>query len=318
MKVGTKWVGGAPVDPDWGPAGSYAFWVQACDTSGNCGSSTAKGVYFTTTDTDGGDVVTIDIAATETDGWYAGAVDAVASSNAGLIDRYVLDGAAVDVEDVASLTIPVSEPGGHFLLVYDDKGNIGARLLRHRRDGANRQSQNQPSADQRIQRTRVTVDISALDPFGSGVDRIEYSTDGFITKTSVSGPFASVTVSSTSTVSYRAVDRVGNQSDPVVVPIGVDTTAPGVSVTAGIGINNGWSKTAPVSVGLVADDAEVGTVASTEYSLDGSTWNLYEAPFGVSTEERRRSMFGPPIFSGTLVPHRTSSCVSTRWLQQPT
>ncbi|MBK5266255.1 MAG: hypothetical protein JJE47_02365, partial [Acidimicrobiia bacterium] len=268
----------------WGAASSYAFWVQACDTSANCGSSTAKGVYFATTDTGGGDVVTIDISATEVNGWYAGAVDAVATSSAGLIDRYVLDGVEIDVTNAASLTIPVSAPGGHFLLVYDTLGNVGARLLAI--DGTPPVANHSinPAPVNGYNAPKVIVSISALDPFGSGVDRIEYSTDDFTTKTSVSGPFASVTVSSTSTVSYRAVDRVGNQSSIVDVTISIDTTAPSVTATAGTGINGGWSPTSPVSVELVATDNEVGTVASTEYSYDGSTWIPYSAQFDVPTE----------------------------------
>ncbi|MDH5420946.1 MAG: hypothetical protein OEY55_03985 [Acidimicrobiia bacterium] len=287
VRVGTstKWVGGAPVDPDWGAASSsYAFWVQACDTSGNCGSSTAKGVYFATTDTGGGEIVDIAIAENEINGWYPGNVTAVATSTAGDIDRYILDGVETNVTDTASLSIPVSGPGGHYLLVYDVEGNVGARLLAI--DGT------PPIANHNITPAPIngynaagaTLSISAFDPFGSGIDRIEYSTDGFsTTPTSVFAPLASVPVNSTSTISYRAVDRVGNESSTVDVTISIDSTAPVVTATAATGINGGWSKVSPVSVGLNAVDEEVG-VASIEYSYDGSTWDLYEVPFDVSSE----------------------------------
>ena len=66
-------------------------------------------------------------------------------------------------------------------------------------------------------------------------------------------------------------------SSDVVAP----TTAASLSGTQG---NNSWYISA-ISVELVATDNQDGTgVASTEYSFDGSSWNLYVAPFEVTQQ----------------------------------
>ena len=136
----------------------------------------------------------------------------------------------------------------------------------------------------------VTVALSATDA-ESGISVIRYTTDGSdptASSTAYGGPF---TVSSTTTIKYRAWDNVGNVEPTntqlvtitVVVP---DTTPPASSITCNLAVcSTGWYN-APVTLGLSATDSQSG-VASIHYTTDGSDPTLssptYTAPFTVST-----------------------------------
>ena len=103
---------------------------------------------------------------------------------------------------------------------------------------------------------------------------IRYTTDGSdptASSTAYGGPF---TVSSTTTIKYRAWDNVGNVEPTntqlvtitVVVP---DTTPPASSITCNLAVcSTGWYN-APVTLGLSATDSQSG-VASIHYTTDGS------------------------------------------------
>jgi peptidoglycan/xylan/chitin deacetylase (PgdA/CDA1 family) len=136
----------------------------------------------------------------------------------------------------------------------------------------------------------VTVALSATDA-ESGVSVIRYTTDGTdptASSTAYSGPF---TVSSTTTIKYRAWDNAGNVEPTktqlvtitVVVP---DTTPPASSITCNLAVcSTGWYN-ASVSVALSASDTGGSGVASIHYTTDGSTPTLssptYSSPFTVS------------------------------------
>jgi hypothetical protein len=94
-----------------------------------------------------------------------------------------------------------------------------------------------------------------------------------------------LTVSTTTTVKYRAWDNAGNVEPTHSQLIQIDTTAP----TSTISCNNaacGTWYTGQVNVSLSATDGQSGVV-SIHYTLDGSTPTLssptYAAPFLVTT-----------------------------------
>jgi peptidoglycan/xylan/chitin deacetylase (PgdA/CDA1 family) len=135
----------------------------------------------------------------------------------------------------------------------------------------------------------VDVSLSATDA-GSGVDAIRYTIDGSDPTASsalYSGPF---TVSTTTTVKYRAWDAVGNvettNSRLIEVNTGsADTTPPVTSIACnGTGCSDGWYA-ASVGVSLSATDAGSG-VDAIRYTTDGSdptaSSTLYSGPFTVS------------------------------------
>jgi peptidoglycan/xylan/chitin deacetylase (PgdA/CDA1 family)/N-acetyl-beta-hexosaminidase len=137
--------------------------------------------------------------------------------------------------------------------------------------------------------TAVTVTMSATDA-ESGVSVIRYTTDGSdptASSTAYSGPF---TVSSTTTVKYRAWDNAGNveSTNTQVVTISVvvpDTTPPASSISCNQAVcSTGWYN-ASVGVSLSASDAGSG-VSSIHYTTDGTDPTLasptYTAPFTVS------------------------------------
>jgi Polysaccharide deacetylase/Bacterial Ig domain/Chitobiase/beta-hexosaminidase C-terminal domain len=135
----------------------------------------------------------------------------------------------------------------------------------------------------------VTVSLSATDA-GTAVSAIRYTTDGSTPTTSsplYTGPF---TVSTTTTVKYRAWDVAGNaeatKSQPIQVDTtAVDTTAPSSSIACNSSAcSSGWYAP-PVSISLSATDTGSG-VAAIRYTTDGSTPTssspLYTSPFSVS------------------------------------
>jgi peptidoglycan/xylan/chitin deacetylase (PgdA/CDA1 family) len=136
----------------------------------------------------------------------------------------------------------------------------------------------------------VSVSLSATDT-GSGVAAIRYTTDGSDPSTSsplYSAPFS---VSSTTTVKYRAWDVAGNVEATNSQLIQVNTTAPDTTPpTSSIACNgaacsSGWYAP-PVKVSLSATDGGSG-VAAIRYTTDGSDPStsspLYTGPFNVST-----------------------------------
>jgi hypothetical protein len=126
--------------------------------------------------------------------------------------------------------------------------------------------------------TPVSVALSASDG-GSGVDKILYSTDGGTPSNVYTGP---ISVSTTTTVKFAAVDKVGNLETAKSQTVQIDTTAPsapslslgGTSgsavVTGGVLYFNPASSGA-FTVTPSSTDAESG-VASYGYPTLGSGW----------------------------------------------
>lgn len=136
----------------------------------------------------------------------------------------------------------------------------------------------------------VQVSLSATDNLGgSGLASIRYTTDGSdpspTNGTAYSGPF---TVSSTSTVKYRAYDNAGNAEAVHIQRIQIDTDAPSSTIACnGAPCQSGWSN-ASASVTLTATDTGGAGVAFIRYTTDGSDPSLsngsdYVGPFSVSS-----------------------------------
>jgi peptidoglycan/xylan/chitin deacetylase (PgdA/CDA1 family) len=130
----------------------------------------------------------------------------------------------------------------------------------------------------------VSVTLSAADG-GSGVAAIRYTTDGSDPTTASATYTAPFTVSSTTTVKYRAWDNAGNVEATNSQLIRIDTTAPVSSISCnGSTCSTGWYN-ASVTVALSASDGQSG-VAVIRYTTDGSSPTAaspaYIGPFVVS------------------------------------
>lgn len=142
----------------------------------------------------------------------------------------------------------------------------------------------------------VTVSLSATD-IGSGVGAIRYTTDGSTPDTSSPVYFGPFSVSTTTTVKYRAWDVAGNVEPTKTQLIEFAATADQTPPSSSIACNNspcssGWY-TAGVTVALSAIDSGSG-VAVIRYTTDGSeptdSSPAYQAPFvvaGTTTVEYR-------------------------------
>jgi len=130
----------------------------------------------------------------------------------------------------------------------------------------------------------VTVALSATDS-QSGVATIRYTTDGSDPTAASPAYTAPFTVSTTTTVKYRAWDNAGNSEATNSQLIQVDTQAPSSSIACdGSACSNDWYG-GPVSVSLSATDTGSG-VAAIRYTTDGSDPTVasptYTGPFTVS------------------------------------
>jgi len=128
----------------------------------------------------------------------------------------------------------------------------------------------------------VTVKLTATDA-GSGVKTFRYTLGDPSNPATVwiayTAPFK-VSSQGSYTVSYYAIDNVGNRADAQAV-VRIDTTAPVTTISK---VSSGWyDQNVPLTFG--ATDAAGGSgVAYTEYSTDGgATWNKGTA-VTISTE----------------------------------
>ena len=136
----------------------------------------------------------------------------------------------------------------------------------------------------------VSVSLAATDNSGgSGVQQIRYTTDGSTpTATSgtvYSGPFS---LSSTTTVKYRAFDNAGNAEAVNAPLIRIDTVAPTSTISCN-GSPCASAYNASVSVSLAATDNSGGSgVQQIRYTTNGSdptatSGTVYSAPFTVAS-----------------------------------
>jgi len=133
----------------------------------------------------------------------------------------------------------------------------------------------------------VAVSFAAADTGSSGVEGVHYTTDESA-PTELSTKYATpFTLSSKTTLEFRAYDHAGNAEPTQTQVIKIDTFAP----TAGITCNSaacasaGWYH-GPVMVALNGADTGGSGIAAVRYTVNGSTPNLtsstYTGPFPVS------------------------------------
>jgi peptidoglycan/xylan/chitin deacetylase (PgdA/CDA1 family) len=126
----------------------------------------------------------------------------------------------------------------------------------------------------------VSVSLSATDP-GTAVTAIRYTTDGSdptATSTLYTGPF---TVSSTTTVKYRAWDMAGNVEATKSRLLQFDSTPAVSSIACNNIACSSSAYTAPVSVSLSALDSGGSGVAEIHYETNGTDPTLF-SPLYVS------------------------------------
>jgi hypothetical protein len=110
----------------------------------------------------------------------------------------------------------------------------------------------------------VRVSLSATD-IGGAVAAIRYTTDGSVPTSSSTLYTGAFTVSTTTTVRYRAWDNSGNVEATKSQLIQVDTFAPTISITSPA---NGATVTGNIKIVTTPADAQSG-VASVAYYADG-------------------------------------------------
>jgi peptidoglycan/xylan/chitin deacetylase (PgdA/CDA1 family) len=136
----------------------------------------------------------------------------------------------------------------------------------------------------------VTVSLSATD-VGSGVATIRYTTDGSTPDTSSPLYISPFSVSTTTTVKFRAWDLAGNveptKTQLIEIAATADQTPPLSSIACnGSPCSSGWYGP-PVAISLAATDSGSG-VAAIRYTTDGTNPTasspLYTNPFNVSAK----------------------------------
>jgi hypothetical protein len=276
---GTHWLGGRP-PTNSNASGPFEYFLQGVDDDGDVFQATGKAINYDTIqpDLNEGVAVSVSDAGTQTFGWYPGrtGVDVVATAtSASPLCRYVLDGASHTLSRaLTTATVGIDGDGGHLLQVFagdncsapDKEGLLFVAI-----DGTGPIVQAFAQPSDPSDWGPKTVSIIAFDPFGSGVESIEYSTDNS-TWHEYQGPVLQTT---SATIYSRATDFVGNVGYGDPVSARVDTTPPTLSVSA---YENGdqtaaytegvWTAASSVTVAATAEDAESGVV---EMNVDGES-----------------------------------------------
>lgn len=114
-------------------------------------------------------------------------------------------------------------------------------------------------------RDRVSVSLTAVDSGGSGLSSIRYTTDGSEPTTASAAYVAPLTLTATTSLRWRALDRQGNAEVARSQPLNVDSTVPSVAISyprAGAKLRG--------TVALTASATDSGSgVRSVSYRLDG-------------------------------------------------
>jgi peptidoglycan/xylan/chitin deacetylase (PgdA/CDA1 family) len=135
----------------------------------------------------------------------------------------------------------------------------------------------------------VGVTLSATDTGGSGVGDIIYTTDGSDPTTRNGNTYlGGFSVTSTTTVKWRAYDNAGNAEAINTQQINIDTTSPTSTVRCNLQACSTSPYFNPVSVTLSATDAGGSGVSSLVYTTDGtdpttSNGTTYSGAFTVSS-----------------------------------
>ena len=126
----------------------------------------------------------------------------------------------------------------------------------------------------------VEISVEAVDDY-SGVDKIEYSTDGSNWQ-EYTIPVV-VSTDGTTTFYFKAVDVAGNVEMTRTITFSIDQTPPVTTseLTGTLG-ENGWY-VSDVSISLSASDTDSGE-AYTEYSFDQLDWYVYSEPIILQNE----------------------------------
>jgi hypothetical protein len=133
----------------------------------------------------------------------------------------------------------------------------------------------------------VSVTLAGSDNAGGwGLSAVRYTTDGSDPTATSPAYTAPITVSTPTTLKYRAYDIAGNAEAVHTQAFQVDVTGPTTSINCnGKACSTAWSHNA-VRVGINATDSGSG-VASIHYTLDGSTPTTasptYTAPFNLTS-----------------------------------
>jgi hypothetical protein len=238
--------------------------------------------------------------ATCSSGWYTAApvsvsLSSVDSGTGVAVIRYTTDGSdPTAFSPIYSAPISVGTTTTVKYRAWDNAGNIEAtqsQLISIDTvaptssitcNGGTCSSTSYPSA--------VSVALSAIDSGGSSLAAIRYTTDGSDPTTSSTLYTGTFSVSSTTTVKYRAWDNAGNVEATNSQSIQIaqaDTTPPTSAIACnGSTCSSGWYP-ASVSVTLSAADSGGSGVAFIMYTTDGSdpslSGSVYSAPFTVSS-----------------------------------
>jgi hypothetical protein len=209
---------------------------------------------------------------------------------------YTLDSAA---GQLYSGTVDVTGDGTHTITyaAADAAGNIETTHTGYINIDANGPTLgvNSPSGWQTDE--PVTVTASAVDT-ASGVASIRYSVNGAQASTYTAG--LELSAEGTATLSFSAIDNVGNRCATQTVTVLIDENAPSLSVDS----PSGWKTTTPVTVTANATDTVSG-LAGIRYSVNGAQASTYTAGVEVSTEGTTTLGFAAIDVAGNRCPTDT-------------
>ncbi|GKS12943.1 hypothetical protein YDYSY3_39430 [Paenibacillus chitinolyticus] len=127
----------------------------------------------------------------------------------------------------------------------------------------------------------IDVTVEAGTDSGSGIEGVEYSTDGQFTWSTYTKPIR-VTREGTYYVNARSVDKAGNVSGSTNLLIQIDRTPPEYPI---ITANTEWTSSATVKLQTLITSGSPPT--KQEYRLSGAVtkdWTLYQGEFVIDTE----------------------------------